>query len=216
MKMRKDPVIFLLFFGVVFGLVPVFHVRAQTNAAAGTAGRPTAVVTIPDQAAANQSKKAPAAPKPLPRQFRGISLGMSLDDLKTALAKDGLFSFRGDRDVSFLPIREQTLVETRGISFIRRAYFQLAGGAVFIMSFSLDTRQMDHYSVFTTLVKKYGPPKSLNPGEAVWETEDTRLSIERPLTVKYVDKKVFNRLVEESNSLNNNELMLREEFLGNF
>jgi len=154
--------------------------------------------------------------QPVPRQFRGLSLGMTLDDLKSALAKDDLFSFRGDRDVSFLPIREQTLVETTGLSYIRRAYFQLAEGAVFIMSFSLDTKLMDHYSVFTSFVRKYGPPISLSPGEAVWETDDTRVAIERPLTVKYIDKKVFNRLIEDSKALENRELMRREDFLENF
>jgi len=159
---------------------------------------------------------APANPEAPPRQFRGLSLGMSLDDLKSALAKDGLFNFRGDRDVSLLPVREQTLVETTGPSYIRRAYFQLADGKVFIMAFSLDTRIMDHYSVYTTFVKKYGEPAALSPGEAVWETADTRVSIERPLSVKYIDKKVFDSLIQKSKAGEDYELMLREEFLGDF
>ena len=159
---------------------------------------------------------APENPEDPPRKFRELSLGMALDDLKTALLKDELFRFRGDRDVSFLPIREQTLVETWGSSYIRRAYFQLVDSSVYIMSFSLDTRQMDHYSVFTSFIKKYGEPLSLSPGEAVWENEDTRVSIERPLTVKYIDKKVFDRLVEESTTRENWGMVLREEFLGDF
>ena len=159
---------------------------------------------------------APENPEDTPRQFRGLFLGQSLDDLKTALTRDGLFHFRGDRDVSFLPVREQTLVETTGLSYIRRAFFQLSDGAVFIMSFSLDTRVMDHYSVFTSFVKKYGEPLALSPGEAVWETDETRVSIERPLTVKYIDKTVFNRLIEESQTKERLELLNREEFLGDF
>ena len=84
------------------------------------------------------------------------------------------------------------------------------------MSFSLDTRLMDHYSVFTSFLRKYGEPNSLSPGEAVWESEESRVSIERPLTVKYIDKTVFNRLVEESGNLKRGEMLLREEFLGDF
>lgn len=159
---------------------------------------------------------APENPEELPRQFRDLGLGMDLDELKQALAKDGLFSFRGDRDVSFLPIREQTLVETTGLSFIRRAFFQLDQGQVFIMAFSLDTRLMDHYSVYTSLVRKYGEPLSLDPSEAVWESDETRLSIERPLTVKYIDKTVFNRLIDESKALESSQLFMREEFLREF
>jgi len=159
---------------------------------------------------------APEFPEDLPRQFRLLSLGMPLDELKTALTRDSLFTFRGDRDVSFLPVREQTLVETTGLSYIRRAYFQLVSENVYIMSFSLDTRFMDHYSVFTTFVKKYGEPLTLSPGEAVWDDGETRVSIERPLTVKYIDRTVFDRLIEESRTQERLELLLREEFLADF
>ena len=155
-------------------------------------------------------------PEPVPRQFRELILGMPLDDLRSALTRDPLFRFRGERDVSFLPIRQEILVETTGNSFIRRAHFQLSGGEVFIMAFSLNTRFIDHYSVFTSFVKKYGEPVSLSPGEAVWETVDTRVSIERPLSVKYIDKKVFDRLTEEGKARENWELILREDFLGDF
>jgi hypothetical protein len=156
---------------------------------------------------------APEDPEDLPRQFRELGLGMGLDELKDALVQDEYFTFRGDRDVSFLPVQEQTLVETTGISFIRRAFFQLADGKVFNMAFMLDTRLLDHYSVYTSLVKKYGEPVSINPQEAVWESDDTRLSIERPLTLKYLDKSVFDGLIEDSKTKESQELFLQEEFL---
>jgi hypothetical protein len=159
---------------------------------------------------------APEHPEDPPRQFRELLLGMALDDLKTALKDDSLFSFRGDPDVSYLPVRNETLIETTGLSYIRRAYFQLSGGEVYIMSFSLDTRLMDHYSVFTSFIRRYGEPAILSPGESVWENDDTRVSIERPLTVKYIDKRVFNRLIEDSRNRERQELLRREEFLADF
>jgi len=159
---------------------------------------------------------APENPEEVPRQYRQLFLGMSLNELKLALQRDELFIFRGDRDVSFIPIREETLVETTGLSFIRRAFFQLTGGNVFIMAFSLDTRLVDHYSVYTSLVSKYGEPDYLNPTEAVWESQDTRLSIERPLTVKYIDKKVFNSLIDASRTRDTRQLFMREDFLRDF
>ena len=154
--------------------------------------------------------------KTLPTQFREITLGMSLDDLKAALEKDSMFNFRGDRDVSFLPAREESLVETSGSSFVKRAFFQLRDGALFIMAFTLDTGMMDHYSVFTDLVGKYGPPSYLDPKEAVWETEETRVSIERPLTVKYIDKKVFDDIISESALIESRRVQQRQEFLNEF
>jgi hypothetical protein len=161
-------------------------------------------------------------PETLPRQYREMKLGMSLEELKAALAADGLFTFRGDRDISVLhPVKgenlvTENLVETSGLSFIRRAYFQLRGDKVFIMGFSLDPEKIDHYSVFTRLRNKYGDPASLNPREAVWETEETRLSLERPLTVKYIDMTVFNEIAEQSKTEAANQVLLREKFINEF
>jgi hypothetical protein len=152
----------------------------------------------------------------LPRQFHQLALGMSLDELKDNLLRDDLFNFRGDRDVSFLPVREQSLVETTGSSFIRRAFFQLRDGEVFIMAFTLNTEIIDHYSVFTQFVEKYGEPSWLDPRAAVWETETTRISIERPLTVKYIDRTVFNDIINESGLIESGHVRLRQEFLNDF
>jgi hypothetical protein len=163
-----------------------------------------------NEPADNESEKA------LPRQFREISLGMGLDSLKEALLKDKLFNFRGDRDVSFLPAREESLVETTGSSFVRRAFFQLRDGNLFIMSFTLNTGMMDHYSMFTNLVEKYGQPSFINPREALWETEDTIITLERPLTIKYIDRKAFDDIISESALIQSRRVKERQEFLDEF
>jgi hypothetical protein len=152
----------------------------------------------------------------LPRQFREIALGMGLDELKAALQEDNMFSFRGDRDVSFLPVREESLVETTGPTFIRRAFFQLRDGNLFIMALTLNTEMMDHYSMFTNFLEKYGHPLYLNPREAVWETETTRIALERPLTVKYIDKVIFDDILSESTLIQSGRIRERQEFLDEF
>ncbi|MDR0524251.1 MAG: hypothetical protein LBG90_00075 [Spirochaetaceae bacterium] len=152
----------------------------------------------------------------LPRTYREFALGMSLENLKEALKKDDLFHFRGDRDVSFLPAKEQNLVETTGLSFIKRAFFQLQSDHMFVMAFTLNTALIDYYSVFTAFVKKYGEPKILDPKQAVWETGETRVAIERPLTIKYLDMTVFNELNNTSQAAESQELRMREDFLHEF
>ena len=166
--------------------------------------------------AAIQAQDVPPETGELPRQFRQFALGMSLESLKENLIKDGYFNFRGDRDVSFLPVRDQSLVETTGSLFIKRAFFQLRDGKVFIMAFTLNTEIIDHYSIFTQFSGKYGEPSSLDPTAAVWETEQTRISIERPLTVKYIDKLVFDDIVNESGLIESGQVYLRQEFLNEF
>jgi len=84
------------------------------------------------------------------------------------------------------------------------------------MSFSLNTDIMDHYSVFTQFVEKYGQPSYLDPKEAVWESGETRIAVERPLTVKYIDKAIFNDIVDESTLVESREVRLRQEFLNEF
>lgn len=152
----------------------------------------------------------------LPRSFRNISLGMDLEDLKSALIADTLFHFRGDRDVSLLPLGEQSLIECSGFSFIRRAFFQLKDDRLFIMAFTMDTDRLDHYSVFMQFVEKYGDPVSLNPQKAIWSSDNTQISIERPLTVKYIDLAVFNAIIGESGIEQSREVELREQLLNDF
>lgn len=163
--------------------------------------------------AAAQEAPAAASARELPRSFRGLALGMGLDELKAALAADADMAFRGDRDVSLLPLSEQVLVDTAGTGFVRRAYFQLAGGKVFLMAFDLDPARIDHYSVFAALGDRYGEPAELDPARAVWLSGATRLSLERPLTVKYLDRPAFDALAASSRVKESKEAELRKEFL---
>jgi hypothetical protein len=197
---------FVFAFVLICAAALAFTQTPAAPAPAGTAAPGTAAEAV--TAGADESG--------LPRTFRKLSLGMSLDELKAALTADELFAFRGDRDVSFLPVKEENLVETTGISFIRRAFFQLRDGAVFIMAFSLDPAMIDHYSVFTTLRNKHGDPNSLSPSEAVWENGETRVSLERPLTVKYIDMQVFNRIVGDAKAQEAAEVFRRQGFLNEF
>lgn len=129
---------------------------------------------------------------------------------------DDIFNFRGDRDVSMLPENDQTLVETTGLSFIRRSFFQFWQGKLCIMAFTMDPDKVDYYSVFTTLTGKYGDPGELDPQQAVWTSDETRLSLERPLTVKYIDKKMFDALLGASKVKETQDTVLRGEFLHGF
>jgi hypothetical protein len=158
-----------------------------------------------------------AAPLPaLPMGFRSVSLGMGLAEVKQALKSDGLFRYRGDPDVSFLPQTSQYLIECEGTGYLRRAYFQFADSRLFIIILVLDTQKLDHYSLFSALSTKYGPPAALSPQEAVWQTEPVRFSLERPLTVKYIDNKTFAALLQKGGAQKDLEQLSREKFIEQF
>lgn len=199
--------------GAAFASLALFLVAPS---ALGAQEAPAAISAPKTTAPTAPTATSEAATKPVPASFRGYTLGMSEDDLKKTLEADELFVFRGDRDVSLLPASDQVLIETTGLSFIRRAFFQLRDGKLFMMAFSLDTERVDHYSVFEALVADYGDPLELDPREAVWLSDTVRLSIERPLTVKYIDRPVFDALSRDAAVKKSREAVLREDFLDAF
>ncbi len=134
-----------------------------------------------------------AQPAPLPKGFQDVVLGMDLSSVKERLTANPYFNYRGDPDVSMLRPSE-VLIECRGAAFIDRAFFQFYEGRLFTIILVLDPEQIDHFSVYTRLVEKYGQPSALSPEETAWESETVRFSVERPLSVKYVDRAVLMKL----------------------
>jgi len=148
--------------------------------------------------------------------YRSISLGMGMEEVKKALSADPLFGYRGDRDVSLLPTMNRTLIETSGYSFIKRSWFQFRDDALYVMIFSLDPQKIDYYSVYKGMVGKYGEPTSLDPRKASWGDGTVTLSLERPLTVKYLDDATFADIIGSSDSNKAASDVLREEFANGF
>jgi hypothetical protein len=174
-------------------------------------------LTVSSLAVSGQSTQ-PAQPAALtlPLGFRGVTLGQGLDQVKQALKADPLYSYRGDPDVSFLPQTSQYLIECAGNSYLRRAYFQFADSRLFILILILDTDKLDYYTLYSALSVKYGQPASLNPQETVWQSDTVRFSLERPLTVKYIDNKTFSAQQARGGAQKDLEQLSREKFIGQF
>ena len=154
-------------------------------------------------------------PEP-PEGFRALRLGMELDLVKELLQEDALFAYRGDPDVSLLPQPQQTLIECAGTSYIRRAFFQFHERRLYIMTLALDPDRLDYFTLYSTLAGRYGEPDRLNPSAAIWEFEGLRLSLERPLSVKYIDPEVFARLQAQARAGQDLRELAKEQFLEQF
>lgn len=151
---------------------------------------------------------------PIPHGYRNINLGMTLDAVKTELLGDSIFGYRGDRDVSLLPNgNKQTIIETSNDGFIESSWFLFHQDRLYNMSININQNLMDYHSVFKTLCKKYGEPKSLNPQKVLWENEWITMTLERPLSIKYIDNLIFQRLQDNSKIHKSAGEMLREDFL---
>ena len=152
----------------------------------------------------------------IPKGYRSLQLGMSLDEAKTALLDDSLFAYRGERDVSLLPSTEEYIIETEGSSFLSRCWFQFYNNKLYIITITMNEQVIDYYSIFKTLLTKYGQPKSLSPNMVIWEDAKVRMSLERPLTVKYLDTDVYNSLLQSSQVDKSAVEMSRQKFLESF
>jgi hypothetical protein len=186
----------------------------RANRSMAAAAMAAALAMISSLAAGAQTVT--PAVKPPPTAFRTIALGMTIDQVKEALRKDALYRYRGDPDVSFLPLTGENLIECEGSSYLSRGYFQFAEGKLYVLILVLDPQKLDHYSMFTAFTAKYGEPSSFNPAEAVWQSETVRFSLERPLTVKYIDRRVFEAQVARGAAQQDLEQLSRERFIEQF
>ena len=157
-----------------------------------------------------------ASASALPDGFRRIRLGMDLDEVKALLAGDSYFLFRGDPDVSLLLEPNTTLIECRGSFFIERAFFQFHDERLYIIILMMNQERIDHYSLYTALTGKYGNPVEFSPVKALWRSGDVELTLERPATVKYLSRRVFEARNADGEAAENVMETLRDEFLGQF
>ncbi|WP_018114118.1 hypothetical protein [Olavius algarvensis spirochete endosymbiont] len=150
------------------------------------------------------------------RTYRSFVLGMSPNEVKDNLRLDNWFNYQGDPDLSLLQRPRASLIDTEGSLFISRCLFQFEENSLIAIVLELDSQIVDWYSVYSALENKYGTPSNLNPNKIVWEDNQTRLTMEKPLTVKYLDRIVFNAALEEDSNRKAWLAQARDEFLGEF
>ena len=152
----------------------------------------------------------------VPDRFGNIILGMSMENIKKELKADGNFNFRGDPDISILRRPDQSLIECRGYDFIERAFFQFKEDRLYSITILLNQEMLDHYSLYTTLSGKYGDPDRLDPERSVWESETNILALERPLQIKYMDRKIIEGITTNGKISASLSELSREQFLEQF
>ncbi len=152
----------------------------------------------------------------LPRGFRNLTFGLTRDEAMEELYEDPGFDFRGDPDVSFRGHEPGGVIDTDGFDFIDRGVFQFYEDRLYLIILSLDGGQLDYFTLYRTLSDRYGMPTRLDPSQAVWEREGVRLALERPVSVKYLDMEVFDRIREEGRARETERGRARREFLEEF
>ena len=164
----------------------------------------------------NQNSNTERQIENLPVSFHEIGLGMSLDDVKETLKKDESFAYRGDRDVSLLQSKNRSVIESEGVYFVKRGSFQFYHEKLYTIIVQMNPENIDYYSIYSSLIEKYGEPGLVDQKKAIWENEGVRLVLERPLTIKYIDTAVFNEIIASRNKKNALSDEARADFVNAF
>ena len=190
---------------------------AQTGSSAQAASPAQAANPAVPAPAASATQTAAATlpnhPLALPRGFQDILLGLPMPEVKKLLEKNPYFAYRGDPDVSLAPVDKQPIIETAGVHFVSSGIFQFHNNALYTITIALNPQILDFYTMFTTLSNKYGDPTSLSPDEVVWENDQVRLSLEKPLTIKYIDRVVFNQIRDAGKAQQSLQQLSRQDFV---
>ena len=152
----------------------------------------------------------------LPSSFHDISLGMPIDEVKEILKHDSSFLYRGDRDVSLLNNKNRSVIEANGVHFVKRGSFQFYNERLYSIIVQMNSENIDYYSIYSSLVEKYGEPIMVDQKKSLWEDGRVRLILERPLTLKYIEVSVFKEIIENRDKKEAISEEIRERFIRAF
>lgn len=152
----------------------------------------------------------------LPSSFHDIGLGMGLDEVKEILKNDSSFAYRGDRDVSLLNNKNRSSIEANGVHFVKRGSFQFYDEKLYSIIIQMNPENIDYYSIYSSLVEKYGEPSLVDQKKSLWEDDRVRLVLERPLTLKYIELSVFKEIITNRNKKEAISEEIRERFIRAF
>ncbi|MFW5800724.1 MAG: hypothetical protein ACOCVC_01715 [Spirochaeta sp.] len=148
--------------------------------------------------------------------FGNIEIGMDFEEVDALLQQSSTFQYRGEADVSLSPGQERQVLEVNGYDYIRRGIFQFIDNQLLSITLFINPEMMDHYSLFTRFSGQYGEPSEFTPRRILWEDTQNRLTLERPLTVQYLDIARFNEIRDQSISEQSMRELSRELFLEQF
>ncbi|RLW69129.1 MAG: hypothetical protein B6D68_02520 [spirochete symbiont of Stewartia floridana] len=138
------------------------------------------------------------------------------EEVKNLLLADSWFEYRGDASVSLLERPRASVIDAGGSIFISRGLFQFEDESLAAIILELNPGRIDWYTVYTALENKYGQPLELNPEKIWWTDGRTRIALERPLTVKYLDLGVFESALREQEDRRTWHENAREDFIKEF
>lgn len=151
----------------------------------------------------------------LKRSFGGVALGESLEQVKEALGSSPYFLYNSNIPVLDIPGRKETLLEVGGSGWIKTGQFQFTGDQLTSINLVLAENWLSYEEVYQKLLANYGNPKRFSPQRALWENDQTLITLEKNLYYKIIDKSSL-ELPAESTGTHSFLEINRDAFLNEF
>ncbi len=148
-----------------------------------------------------------------PWGFAGIELGMKMDTVESILDESKYFIY-DSKLISWLPFTP--LISAKGRGLINVGHFHFVDDQLYSINLIINPIQMDYYTLMTQFNEKYGKYSSLDPSRVLWLSETASISLEKPLTVSYLDLELHQIYINQSEIEKSNAQQTREEFLDEF
>lgn len=145
--------------------------------------------------------------------FENLILGSDYDEVLSKLDSSENFIYNSEQPSW---IEENPVIVAEGRGFVEKGYFQFVDKKLYTITVEINQNKIDYYTIFTELKKKYGNYKKFSPKMVLWESEKCTLFLERPLTLKYLDKNLHQKLLDSASIKKSKKEILRENFLEKF
>lgn len=149
----------------------------------------------------------------LSRGYDGINLGMPYQTVYDALINSPSLGYRGKPDVSLSPGRDEKIIEARGGRYVKRGIFQFRDDKLFTIILEFNSDHLDFYGLYSSFLTRFGESKTLSPDAVIWENAEIRIILEKPLSIKYIDKIVMEKLEKDAGIQEAVQERSRSEFM---
>jgi len=125
----------------------------------------------------------------LPEGFQDINIGISYKEVTDKLENNDSFLYKKE-DVIY-ESRQKNIISTLGKGFIKNAIFQFNEDKLINIILYINDDKIDFYTLKKDFLNKWGNPIQVNPNYNIWEDDTTRIILEKPLTIRYIDLTIF-------------------------
>lgn len=145
--------------------------------------------------------------------FKEFKLNQTQSEVKELIKKSFDFANRRDEALSIRLEPDTDIITAEGLGFIKIGYFHFNKNKLFQIFLNLDEKRLGYYLILKRFTEKYGNPTFLEPKSAFWENEEVKIIIEKPCSLKYIYKPIWNEITTADQTSDSVFFKIREKFI---